>query len=928
MKFSQLLDSTPKWQHSDAEVRLKAVHTNELDDANLATLARQDPDTRVRLEATKRMKDETTLSALLDTPEHELPDPAIRACAISRMAELITSHENAIERIAALGKPEILMQIAVEAANINHRLECISRLDNEDSLEQLLQAPNNAKVHQRCAERIHDPVRLERIHKSFQGKNKNVTQTVRSKLKQIKEREAANKSLLDECESICDTLERLANGHPGDDFERQFSYQTQRWTDIYPESGVDSAICDEFELLKTRFKRGKVDCERILNTISAEQQSRVKQATLAVQELESFVTGLKEQPEKLENVESFLANSSHQWPTGFDDDKTLAEQYHQHVTDLEQIKKQYQTWQRNRDRLEQLVASDQCKIDELERLVSRIQWPDMIIEPALLHTARQKIDQMKQALDTDTAQQNARVQKIKEQLDQLEQEIQNGQTRSARKLEASLLKTIDGINIPKKLRDRFGALSLELRELKDWQGFATAQKRQELCVQMERLKDDQTIHPGDKAKAIKELQDQWKALGPSDTKENQKLWTRFKAAGDEAFEPCGKYFAEQRAVREGNLKEREKICESLEAYYEQTDWQNPDWKAVTRVIHEAKEQWHQFRDVPNSARKKIQKRFSRIMGKLENKVEAEEQNNAALKEELILRVKQLLDEDLPVPDLVAETKNIQSQWKSIGITRRAPDQKLWNEFRSQCDLVFARRDEDRNAQQQAENQQLDAARAVIDELKSRLDGNEPVKQDELRQLRSKFKKLKPEKQGTQLDKQFNKLFNEAESRIKQQAHADEMQMISELKRKAAICTKLETRDITPEQADAEWEGNIELDQELTEQLDERRNLAINGDFDSDVLAKNQEAAELICVRIEILADLESPPEARERRMQYQVEWLNRGLSKGERETRSPTEQLRDIQRHWYCLGPVADNQARLNQRFMTAEAILEGKRPD
>jgi hypothetical protein len=316
------------------------------------------------------------------------------------------------------------------------------------------------------------------------------------------------------------------------------------------------------------------------------------------------------------------------------------------------------------------------------------------------------------------------------------------------------------------------------------------------------------------------------------------------------------------------------------------------------------------------------------MEKLENKVEAEEQKNEGLKQELIQRIKQLLEEDLPVSELVAETKKIQSQWKSIGITHRAADQKLWKEFRSQCDLVFARRDEVRDAQQQQENQQLDAARAVIDELRSLLQQDEPVKQDELRQLRSRFKKLKPEKQGTQLDKEFNKLFKDAESRIKQQDHADEMQMISELKRKAAICSKLEARDITPEQADAEWEGDIELDQELTDQLNERRNLAINGDFDSNVLAKNQEAAELICVRMEILADLESPPEAKERRMQYQVERLNRGLSKGERETRSPTEQLREIQRNWYCLGPVADNQARLNQRFLAAEAILEGKRPD
>lgn len=923
MKFSELLDSTPKWKHSEAQVRLQAIQSNSLEDEILSELAQKDPETDVRIAAIQCTQNEEALNSL-----REDCDDRVKASAIDRLATLICDDKDALNRIARIEDPGILVQIARNAPELELKLKAVNRLKNEDTLEELLQEPNNARVHQLCAELINDPVRLERIHKLFLDKNKGVVQTTRTKLNRIKEDKAAGETFIAECESICNVLEKLASETPGDDFQRKLNYQIERWAMLPAAQSVDEPVRTTFKTLEERFQRAQTICQEILATAAAETQKRIEHANEITGEIEHFLSDLEQKPEKLDQLDTFLAEARHKWPDGFQDDNTLMEKYQRQTHYLDQIAKQYRTWLDSHHELAQLLASDQDRTEDIKRLLDRVQWPDAIPEPELLKAARARFDQLKQNREEQAAQRKARIQKFQDQLDQLDAEIQKGRLKAAKKLESALLKSMESANVSKKHQERFTALSIQLRELKDWQGFATAQKRRELCEKMETLRDDETIHPREKANAIKELQDSWKALGPSDSRENQRLWSRFKAAGDAAFEPCASYFEEQNKLREQNLRERERICESLELYLEQNDWGNPDWKGVNNVIHQAKDEWRRFQDVPNAARKKIQKRFSRVMDQLENKLKEEERRNETKKEELIQRVKSLLESDSPVGQLVAETKKIQSEWKEVGITRRAADQKLWKEFRAQCDLVFARRDQERSAQRESTNEQHKVAQAVIDELKSLMSRDDPLEKNELNQIRGQFKRIKLDRTGSHLEKEFNRLIKEAESLIKQQLKAGEMQMISELKRKAVICSRLETGDISAEEAEAQWDSEITIETDLAEQLDHRRRLAASGGFDAERLAKNQEAAELICVRMEILAGLESPPEASERRMQYQVERLNRGLSQGEKETRSPEAQLRDLQRSWYCLGPVAENGARLDQRFRAAEAVLEGTRPD
>ena len=69
---------------------------------------------------------------------------------------------------------------------------------------------------------------------------------------------------------------------------------------------------------------------------------------------------------------------------------------------------------------------------------------------------------------------------------------------------------------------------------------------------------DSAISMPEKAKAIKELQEEWQArlIGQPSA---QRSWSRFKALGDQAYAPVAEYYAAQQAVRRTS-KAREALC--------------------------------------------------------------------------------------------------------------------------------------------------------------------------------------------------------------------------------------------------------------------------------------------------------------------------------------------------------------------------------
>ena len=139
-------------------------------------------------------------------------------------------------------------------------------------------------------------------------------------------------------------------------------------------------------------------------------------------------------------------------------------------------------------------------------------------------------------------------------------------------------------------------LAAQIDELRDWQGFATTPKKEQLCREMEGLigsgEDLQEL-----SNQIKKIQEEWRKLGYSDKDSSRDLWNRFKVASDKAYEPCKVHFRELAVTRAKNLESRESICQQLEAYIKDYAWEEADWKAVNEVYEVAKQEWRRYSPV-------------------------------------------------------------------------------------------------------------------------------------------------------------------------------------------------------------------------------------------------------------------------------------------------------------------------------------------
>ncbi len=278
----------------------------------------------------------------------------------------------------------------------------------------------------------------------------------------------------------------------------------------------------------------------------------------------------------------------------------------------------------------------------------------------------------------------------------------------------------------------------ELREVAGWQRWANVGIQEQLAEKMEALKavDD----PEQIARQVKDLQQQWRQAADVPRAQGEVLWRRFKAAHDEVWAKCEAHFAAQAGVRAENLARKLALCERAEALSGSTNWiQTADeikklqaeWKTIGPVSRgQEKTIWERFRGACDTF-------FTRRHADL-----AERKTvwtaNLAKKEALIARV-EALAESTDWEATANEIKRIQNEWKAIGPVKKSRSEALWQKFRGACDTFFARYASRHDI---ARAERVTAREAIVAELESlaAADSAEPAADlaVKVREIRSRY----------------------------------------------------------------------------------------------------------------------------------------------------------------------------------------------
>lgn len=136
-------------------------------------------------------------------------------------------------------------------------------------------------------------------------------------------------------------------------------------------------------------------------------------------------------------------------------------------------------------------------------------------------------------------------------------------------------------------------------------------KKQELVREAENIAAA-PIDWGKQTATIKNLQEQWKQVGPVPDKFNDEIWKKFRTACDLFFEKKAERFAEQNAEQGGNLIAKKELISQLEAMAA-NEAENPNALNELKTIQDA---WSKIGFVPNKDKDAISKAYNDLLDKI------------------------------------------------------------------------------------------------------------------------------------------------------------------------------------------------------------------------------------------------------------------------------------------------------------------------
>ncbi len=950
----------PKWQHENPELRKKAVEALSAQEERdiLLEIANHDSDSGIRCLAARKLNDLPALRQVLEYSDNR----EVRQLAIDRLQEVLAgvleTSSSLSERqafIAQVTSQEILAFIALQGVEPEIRLSALEKVTGQDTLAHA--AVNDAVVRNRLAalEKLHDCAQLEQVIRLSRNKDKRIHREAQDKLAVLQQQQERPRQIRAQREALCARLARLTETEDWEKARKEYVVIEQQWQELAAPGG-DADLFQQFVKTYQRFRQNLQEYQ--------DQQARYSQIrmdkqtvldALAVRARE--IVALARLPaEEAQDLAQFLADRHMAWQytgelTAAEERDTqrryaeLVKEINESAQKLQQIHATAQAYESLcgdlRAVLEAPTPGAEKKFHTLQQRWQAVAKPNAASEllRGLEARWRELVKQWQDQCEHDKAKQKSEFESFKDVLAQLEQALEQGELHEAVRLEKQLRQGHTRLaSVPQihALEPRLHAVNAKFRELCGWLQWGNDLEREKLCVHVESL-PAQALSPEAVVKAIQEAQQQWRQLSHlAGDRSNQTLWKRFQTACQAAYEPCKQHFSQQAEQRREFLAAKQAVCVEIETLLRETDWEHADWKAIQRYMQDKLKAWHAIGPVDRKEKRAINKHFDTIMAELGQKLDAERSANQLMRKQLIEKA-QALHAITDARKAVAEAKQLQAEWKITVSGTRKEERELWDTFRAACDHVFARRRDEQDAVSQQWQAILEAKSALCAELEAQADSSDAaaLKNASARvaKARQQWAELgpTPKKALPQLDNRFDLACQALKSARHRLIQREAQQYFAQVAAKAAVCLALE-QAITAGQgeaalagAQAEWQALPALANDKDEAALQARfaaACAAIGGWPADALAQARKNREFLCLRLELAAGIDSPPEARQARMEYHVQRLSQAMG-GDKSAVAgdATQEAEQLELQWYSAGPSA---ADLESRFRAAITAMKG----
>jgi exonuclease SbcC len=944
----------PKWQHADPQVRKQALQELSSADPILVQVARQDRSPEVRRTALERL----TELPLLQQIARQDTDAEVRQAAEARCRELLAGTASgspplAIRLTALPELPADLVEfLALHGKEPELRLAALEQVEEEPLLERIVTDDPAANVRLAALERILTAPTLERIVKQSRSRDKGVYRRAQDRL----DTSRAEQRRASRIQQLYVELEQLHwDGETGPQAAR-FPRLEKEWQELA--AAADPGLRERYARARAQFL--------------AERQTSVARRTARLEicaNLERFLGTLQHEHELTPGLElalqETLQTTQSEWDhcgTVEDIEERRLEQRFLEVTRL--LKEQERSLRRNHERALRLrtvlqqanaLLNQPSEVLETDLKTLQQQWTGLE-RPETRELATQLqtefdilLNKLRARLQRQVEHRDREWQELQELINALEKALEEGELQRAIELNNLARQRLqENIGLSRKqmtaVEERLHACTPHLNELRGWRRWGTNQAREHLCEQAESL-SGLAADPPELARQIKELRTTWKTLDSVEGAASRALWKRFDGACERAYKPCQVYFEAQNHERQRHLAKKLALCERLERLLADTHWEQADWQWVDRSWREIQKEWHKVGPVNRADQKSLEHRFNAALQHVDKQLRVERERELQRRQALIERVQQLAaSTDLQAA--VEGAKQAQAEWHPTVQSGRREEQTLWRQFRAACDAVFTRR----QAMQQAADVERQTNLARKTALCEEIEALATVDGEAIRQARKRFQEIQaewpdigpvPKTAVKAIEQRFLAAGDQLQRHSQALRQAGIRQELWSLRERARLCSRLEALLATAVPAEVEtrlaearqaWEQLPALQTTLAEPMQRRFETVCQALTTGDearqalwrALEANLHKKQILCLRLEIAAGVESPLEFAQARMEYQVARLSESLSNRETaKSEDVREEVRKIQEAWCLLGVLpAAQQELLEQRFERALTAL------
>ncbi len=947
----------PKWKHADPRVRCQAISSDSVPPEDVATAASEDSDPQVRRCAVERLNDPELLARLLDT--ETVTD--VRDAALRRLRDLLAgpkdNHPPLDLRLKIMGhaaSDDLCAFLARKAEAATIRMEVLEHISDTDMLIVIAVEDPVSSVRLAALERISDPQGWEIVAHNARKRDKQISRLARERLRAYHQVEEDRGT----AERLCREMEDLPVNGPVAGRRGRFQHLVGQWaglaSDIPRQTSerfvqareLAAAEIGRLEKIVSERRAICVDLEDLLGRLRTEGEGGAVSSQELQQDLDDTVrrwrslgmASVEGEPQEQRYLK--LVHRVQQTLERREQDRLRA-------VPLESLLGEA------REMLNEPVVPDERLIRQLQQRWAGLQQPESDHRGAPLQQEFDNIlPRLRKRVKDQESQRRQALEKADGLLADMETALDQGELGRALSLRDRIRHLIKTARSPAEtkraagLQRRLRSMQPRVDHLKDWRHWGSDRARERLCAEIEALAGSERT-AADIAARVRNAREAWKRIDRAEGPAGEESWQRFDQACTRAYAPYQHERQEQAARLREHLQRKRELCDELEAFMRDTDWNHVDWQEADQRVHRARKRWRRIGPVSRKARKAIEQAYREVLERLESHLEVKRESELRRRRALITRVEELVDFKDPRA-ASREVRQIQAGWRPVVQAAPSVEQALWKQFRAACDAVFGRISQEQEAATAELENHLAQKKALCDKLESLL-GNPDLDAAALTAAFAEAGRewgrigIVPRKDERAMEARFeaiNKRFGERRRQQERLAAEAELHVVEQRSR---LCENLEhealemvlteeARQSLLESTQVAWQalGPLTLPQEAL--LLERFELAarvLGGDDSArkalfDTLTANLKQRRQLCLQLEIAAEIESPPEYADAKMQLQVSRLSDALHHRQASSRTAKEALRDLLIAWYQTGPVpGDAQGELEARFERVMAALK-----